>query len=228
MISVVIPTLNSEDSLPATLTALVPAALEGVVREVIVVDGGSKDRTREIADHAGAEVLTAPAGRGAQLAAGAARARHPWLLFLNDETVLDDGWVREAGHFMERVDTGKSRHVAAAFRFALDDDGAAPRVLEALARLRCTLFRLPYGDQGLLVTRRAYDRAGGYRERPLLEDVDLVRRIGGGRVKLLRSRAVGSAGRYRREGYARRALKNQSARILHALNLAPAPANSPD
>ena len=130
MITVVIPTLNAEATLPATLTALVPAALEGLVREVIVVDGGSKDRTREIADQAGADLLTAPPNRGAQMRAGANAARHPWLLFLNADTVLDAGWEREASHFMERVDSGRSRRSAAAFRFALDDDGIAPRALE--------------------------------------------------------------------------------------------------
>jgi hypothetical protein len=136
--------------------------------------------------------------------------------------VLDPGWEREAGHFMERADAGIGRHAAAAFRFALDDDGAAPRVLEGLVRLRCSLLRLPYGDQGLLVSRRNYDKVGGYRALPLMEDVDLVRRLGGRHVKLLRSRAVTSADRYRREGYVRRALRNQACRILYALNVPPA------
>ncbi len=171
MITVVIPALNAEATLPATLTALVPAALEGLVREVIVVDGGSTDRTREIADQAGAEVLAAPPNRGAQMRAGANAARHPWLLFINADTVLDAGWEREADHFMERVDSGASRHAAAAFRFALDDDGIAPRALEGLVRLRCATLRLPYGDQGLLIGRASYDKAGGHRPVPLMEDV---------------------------------------------------------
>jgi rSAM/selenodomain-associated transferase 2 len=218
MVSVVIPALNAEATLPATLSALVPAALEGLVREVIVVDGGSADRTREIADHAGAEVITAPANRGAQLRAGANAARHPWLLFLNADTVLDAGWEREAAHFMDRVDNGSSRHAAAAFRFALDDDGLAPRALEGLVRLRCFLMP-PYGDQGLLIGRRQYDRTGGYRPLPLMEDIDLVRRLGMRRVKLLRPRAVSNAQRYRRDGYIRHALGNQRQRLLYALRL---------
>lgn len=221
MISVVIPALNAEAFLPATLTALVPAALEGVVREVIVVDGGSTDRTREIADHAGAEVVTAPANLGAQLRAGAHAARHPWLLFLHADTVLDTGWEREADNFMDRVDRGASRHTAAAFRFALDDDGFAPRTLEALVRLRCALLRLPYGEQGLLVLRSRYDEVGGHRPLPLLEDIDLVRRLGPRRVRLLSSRAISNAARYRRDGYIRGALGNLGQRLRHALHLAP-------
>lgn len=221
MISVVIPTLDAEAFLPATLTALVPAALEGVVREVIVVDGGSTDRTREIADHAGAEVVTAPANRGAQLRAGAHAARHPWLLFLNADTVLDSGWEREADNFMDRVDRGASRHVAAAFRFALDDDGFAPRTLEQLTRLRCALLHVPHGEQGLLVLRRQYDAVGGHRALPMMEDVDLIRRLGARRVKLLSSRAVSNAARYRREGYLRSALGNLAQRLRYSLHLAP-------
>lgn len=227
MISVVIPTLNAEATLPATLTALVPAALEGLVREVIVVDGGSKDRTREIADQAGAELLTAPPNRGAQMRAGAHAARHPWLLFLNADTVLDAGWEREASHFMGRVDSGASRRAAAAFRFALDDDGIAPRALEGLVRLRCAMLRLPYGEQGLLIPRSVYDKAGGHRAVPLMDDLDLVRRIGLRRVKVLRARAVSNAARYRRDGYIRRALGNEAQRILYSLNLAPARTSQP-
>jgi glycosyltransferase involved in cell wall biosynthesis len=221
MVSVVIPALNAEATLPRTLTALVPAALDGFVREVVVVDGGSEDKTREIADHAGAEVLTAPPNRGAQLRAGANAARNQWLLFLNADTVLDAGWEREAAHFMERFDRGISRHSAAAFRFALDDEGFAPRFLEGAMRLRGALVRAPYGEQGLLIARRQYDKVGGHRPLPSLEDADFVRRLGMRQVKLLSPRAINSAARYRREGYFRHALDNQRQRLLHALHLAP-------
>jgi rSAM/selenodomain-associated transferase 2 len=217
MISVVIPTLDAETCLPDTLSALIPATIDGLIREVIVVDAGSKDRTCEIADAAGAEVLSSSPNRGGQLRAGAARAKHPWLLFLHADTVLDAGWEREAAHFMERVDTGRTKPAAAAFRFALDDEGVAPRCLESLVRLRCVVLRLPYGDQGLLLPRRLYDKVGGYRELPVMEDLDLVRRLGG--VRMLHARAVTSAQRYRRDGYLKRAFKNQLCLLLYALNV---------
>ena len=200
-----------------------PAAVDGLVREVIVVDGGSSDRTREIADQAGAELIAAPPNRGAQMRAGANAARHPWLLFLNADTVLDAGWEREAAHFMERVDSRRARAMPPPPSASRSTTTAfAPRALEGLVRLRCATLRLPYGDQGLLIARSAYDEAGGHRAVPLMEDVDLVRRIGLRRVKLLRSRAVSDAARYRRDGYLRRALGNQAHRILYALHLAPA------
>jgi glycosyltransferase involved in cell wall biosynthesis len=224
MISVIIPTLNAEELLPATLTALVPAALEGLVREVIVVDGGSTDRTGQIADHTGAELISAPPNRGAQLRAGAHAARHPWLLFLDADTVLASGWEREADSFMDRVDRGASRHSAAAFSFAIDDDGFAPRALEWLVYLKCAVLHLPSGGQGLLISRRRYDEVGGHRPLAMMEDVDLLRRIGPRRVKLLSARAVSDAARYRRDGYIRATLGNLAQRIRYALNLAPAQA----
>jgi rSAM/selenodomain-associated transferase 2 len=219
MISVVIPTLDAEATLPDTLSALIPASLDGLVREVIVVDAGSKDHTREIADWAGADVIETGPGRGSQLAAGAAAARQPWLLFLNSDTVLDHGWEREASHFMEKVDKAPSRQAAAAFRFSLDDEGAAPRLLEGLARLRFAGLRLPYGAQGLLIPRLLYDAVGGYRELPAMEDVDIARRLGRRRIKLLRTRAVSSARGYREDGYLRRVLNNQIALVRYALGV---------
>ena len=221
MISVVIPAKNVEATLPATLTALVPAAVDGFVREVIVVDGGSTDRTREIADQAGAEVVPAHDNRGDQLRAGAQKARHRWLLFLNADTSIESDWEREASQFMQRVDMGSARYAAATFRFALDDEGLAPRALETLVRLRSSVMRLPYGEQGLLIPRSTYDAVGGHRSMPLMEDFDLVRRIGVRRIKLLRARAITSAQPYRHDGYLRRALANQIQRLRYTLHLAP-------
>ena len=219
MISVIIPTLNAEKCLAGTLAALVPAAVDGLIREAIVVDGGSNDRTPAIVDSAGAELVRAGGGRGSQLAAGAAKARFPWLLFLHADTALAPGWEREASYFMERVDTGARPVAAAAFRFALDDTGARPRVLERLVALRCSALRLPYGDQGLLIPKRLYDEIGGYRPLPLMEDVDLVRRLGRRRVVMLGSRAVTSAERFRREGYVRRSARNLICLTLYTLRV---------
>ena len=219
MISVVIPTLNAERSLPDTLTALVSPAVDGIVREVIVVDGGSTDRTRAVADHAGAQFVQTEPGRGVQLAHGAAKARFPWLLFLHADTVLEDGWQREAAEFMRGVELGERPRAAAAFRFKLDDKGLAPRALEAFVRARCSVFRLPYGDQGLLISRRLFDEVGGYKALPIMEDVDIIRRLGRKRVTLLNASATTSAERYKRDGYAARALRNQACLALYSAGL---------
>ena len=220
MISVVIPTFNAEPTLAASFAALVSAAVDGLVREVIVVDGGSSDGTLDIADACGADVLKCAAGRGRQLMLGAAHARCPWLLFLHADTVLDHGWDAEARTLIEETEMGRRAPVAAAFRFAVADLGWAPRVLEGLVGFRCAAFKAPYGDQGLLIPRRLYDEVGGFRALPLMEDVDLIRRLGRSRVAMLRSLAVTSAARFRRDGYVVRVLRNK---VCVALFLAGAP-----
>jgi rSAM/selenodomain-associated transferase 2 len=210
MITVVIPTLEAEASLEATLAALVPAAVEGLVRQVVIVDGGSTDRTLKIAEDSGADIVRSERGRGRALITGAAAARFSWLLFLHADTVLASGWEREVAALIERVESGARPPAAAAFRFALDDLGFLPRLLEAGVAVRCTLFRLPYGDQGLLIPRRLYEEIGGYRPLPLMEDVDIIRRLGRSRTMILRTEAVTSAIRYKREGYFLRTARNLS------------------
>jgi len=208
MISVVIPTLNAETGLAPTLAALVPATVQGIIREVIIADGGSRDATLEIADIAGADLVQVERGRGNQMAAGARKARCDWILFLHADTQLQSGWEQEAAAFMERVDAGERPLAAAAFQFALDDYGFKPRLLESMVGLRCTLLRFPYGDQGLLIPQRLYQELGGHKPLPLMEDVDLVRRLGRRRIVMLRSRAVTSAIRYKRDGYLARVMRN--------------------
>lgn len=222
MISVVMPTLDAEATLPDALSALIPAVVEGLVREVIIVDGGSKDRTLRIADATGATILTEAAGRGGQLRRGAAAARGTWLLFLHADTVLEAGWVREAAHFIERVEDGKWPPAAAAFRFALDDLGLMPRLVEGGVAVRAGLLGLPFGDQGLLLPRGLYESIGGYRDQPLMEDVDIIRRLGRKRVRVLRSRAVTSAARFRRDGYPARILRNLGCQMLYTVGVPPA------
>jgi hypothetical protein len=173
-----------------------------------------------IADEMGCDIVRAERGRGQQLAAGAGLARADWLLFLHADTVLAEGWHVEARKFVETVmRSGEER--AAAFRFGLDDFGARPRLLETIVRLRCGLMALPYGDQGLLISRRHYDRLGGYRALPLMEDVDLVRRIGRRSLVMLTSTARTSAERYRRNGYAARMLRNTGCLTLYYLGVSP-------
>lgn len=223
MLSTIIPTLNAEKTLADCLSALVPATVRGLVREVIIVDGGSRDKTAEIADQAGARLLISPKGRGTQMRSGADATKQDWLLFLHADTVLSAGWEEEVEAFIQQVESGRfaDRQVAAAFRFALDDFGPAARWLERMVALRCALFRLPYGDQGLLISRKFYDQLGGFPDVPLMEDVTLVRRIGWRRLVMLRSTAVTSPERYRRQGYLKRSLSNLGLLCLFFLRVPP-------
>jgi glycosyltransferase involved in cell wall biosynthesis len=187
MISVVVPTLNADAILPRCFDSLIAATVRGVVREVIVADGGSSDETLLIADAAGARIKKGGRTRASQLIAGANAARHDWLLFLYPETALDPGWELEAESFIARSPLEHPR--AAAFRFGLDEFEQAARRGEAFAALRWALFKQPHGDQGLLLPKRLYKHLGGYHE-VRREDVDLVRRIGPKRLVMLRTRAV--------------------------------------
>jgi rSAM/selenodomain-associated transferase 2 len=196
-LSVVIPTLNAAARLRATLAAIRAAA------EVVVADGGSADGTVDVATCSGARVIAAPRGRGSQLAAGVATATRPWLLLLHADTRLSPSWERVAFTHMQG-----DPHRAAYFRFRLDCADAPARRLEHLVALRCRLFALPYGDQGLLVHRDLLRAVGGIRPLPLMEDVDLVRRLGRGRLVALEADAVTSAERWQRDGWLRRSAQN--------------------
>jgi rSAM/selenodomain-associated transferase 2 len=221
MISVVIPSLNEEADLAHTLAALVPAAIDGLVSEVVIADGGSTDRTAEIADAAGANFFRTERGRGQQLAEGARRAKGSWLLFLHADTILQPDWVTDAMALIRSVESGVRPQTGGVFRFALSDKGVRAACLTGIVRLRCAVLRMPYGDQGLLISRRLYDEVGGFKPMLLMEDVDLIRRLGRKRLMFFRSLAVTSARRYRTEGYFRRTLRNLACLCLFYLNLPP-------
>ena len=221
MLSVVIPTLNAGRSLAMCLSALVPGSVSGLIKDVVIVDGGSGDETLEIADAAGAEVVHSRKGRGLQLARGAEAARADWLLFLHADTVLETGWEREVRDFMDQATDAGDIKRAASFRFKLNTRGTKARVIERFVALRCAVFALPYGDQGLLISRRLYDEIGGYAELPLMEDVDIVGRIGRRRLTVLRHVALTSAERYARDGFALRSLRNFVVLALYYLRVPP-------
>jgi glycosyltransferase involved in cell wall biosynthesis len=192
MISVVIPTLDDGERLALTLAALVPAAADGVVRDVVVVDGGSVDETLRIADAAGCIILRDDGPIGSRLARGAAGAtRGEFLMVLRPGVLLDPGWSAEVRHFAERVArSGRADRAAAVFRFELDDIAGNARLRKAATALASRLSGLPHPAQPLVISRRLYQRLGGHRPLAALEDIDLVRRIGRRRIARLRSAAA--------------------------------------
>jgi rSAM/selenodomain-associated transferase 2 len=213
-ISVIIPTLNAAATLPATLAALGPTG--DVLGEIVVADGGSEDPTPAIAQEAGARVIAAPRGRGQQLAAGIAVAAGEWLLLLHADTRLAQGWRDTAAtHMRDNLDK------AGYFRFALDSPDPRARRLERLVAWRCRVFALPYGDQGLLLHRDTLRRAGGIRALPLMEDVDLIKRIGRRHLAGLDAEAVTSAAKWERDGWYRRSCRNLVCLSLWHLGVPP-------
>lgn len=205
-ISAVIPTLNAAHLLPPLLGQL------GALGEVILADGGSTDGVAELP---GVRLVTAPRGRGSQLAAGAAAAQGEWLLFLHADTRLEPGWEAAVAAASEKP--GAAHH----FRFALDDASPQARRLEAAVAWRCRWLALPYGDQGLLISRTLYDAVGGYQPIPLMEDVELVRRLGRARLAELPVCAITSAARWQRDGWWRRSARNLTTLGLYFAGVSP-------
>jgi rSAM/selenodomain-associated transferase 2 len=195
-LSVIIPTLDEEACIARAVRSVRDAA------EVIVVDGDSHDGTLRVAESEGAVVLTMAPGRGGQLHAGARRAHGDWLVFLHADTWLEPGWA-EALRALEPALVG------GAFRFAIDSARLGYRVVEASVTLRCRVFQLPYGDQGLFVRREVYEGIGGFPPIPLMEDVAFVRRLSrAGRLAFPGVRAFTSPRRWERRGILSTTVRN--------------------
>lgn len=199
-LSVVIPTWNADAELPACLVALMEGLEAGMIRELVVSDGGSSDRTLQIADAAGALILRGAASRGGQLQRGAQAAGGDWLLFLHADTVLPVGWSAA-------VTAQMGQGGAAAFRLSFDAIGLMPRLVAGWANLRSHVLGLPYGDQALLIERARYEAVGGFADIPLMEDVAMARALKG-RIALLPLAIKTSAARYRRQGWLWRGTRN--------------------
>ena len=202
-LSIVIPTLDAEKHLPRCLDSLIEGLTLGLIRDLVITDGGSTDATVEMAHDVGATLVSGPASRGGQLRRGVAAARGDWLLVLHADTMLSPGWSEVV------IDHIRDEGGPAHFRLAFREGGLMPALVAGWANLRSSVFSLPYGDQGLLMRRSDHDAAGGYPDQPLMEDVALVRALGRqGRLVRLEARATTSAERYLRDGWIRRGMRN--------------------
>jgi len=215
MISIVIPALDEERALPATLDA---AIAQPHVAEVLVVDGGSRDATAAIAAaRRGVRVLRAPRGRASQMNAGAREASGEWLLFLHADTLLPAG---ATGHIL-----ALGREVrSGCFRQAFDADRAMLAAISRLHNERCRRTRIMYGDQAMFVRRETFLAAGGFPEVRELEDVLLSERLRAiSPPVLLEATVVTSARRFLAQGVARSFLRVLAILLQHELGMRSAP-----
>ena len=210
-ISVIIPTLNIGSRIRPTLESI-----KGLVNEIVVSDGRSSDFTVDFAIKSGAKVICGERGRGRQLHRGTEVTEGEWLLFLHADTTLEEGWLEEAQNFMEG---GLDK--AGVFQFALNDVRWEARIIEKGVSLRCRWLGLPYGDQGLFISRVFYEQLGGYKPIPLFEDVDIIRRIGRRRLVYFKSQAVTSALSYQTSGFYFRPIKNLMLLFLYLFGVSP-------
>lgn len=210
-VAVVIPTLNEEVNLRTTLPTL-----SGRCDEVVVSDGGSTDATADVAAEAGVGWISGERGRGPQLNHGAEATRSSVLLFLHADTRLPENAFDDV---RQAVDAGK---VGGGFLADFDDRRPLMRLGSTLVNLRTRITRLPLGDQAQFVTREAFDELGGFRDWPILEDLDFVRRLKRlGPIAVLRSPVVTSARRYARNGVLRTIANNWSIWTLYLLGVSP-------
>jgi glycosyltransferase involved in cell wall biosynthesis len=193
MITVIVPTLNDAERLTKTLAPLVEGVAHGIIRQVIVADGGSTDDTRAIAEAAGCDVVVSEQGRGKQIRASVPASKGKFLFFLNPGVVLKPGWISETELFCHSL---QSRAHAAAYKLALDDTSPEAKRTLFWMRLRARVTNLPLSDQGVLMSRFFYDGLGGYPDIPRLADVEFARRIGAKRWALFDTEAVTSADKF--------------------------------
>jgi rSAM/selenodomain-associated transferase 2 len=239
-VAIVVPTLNEEATIAHTLPAA-QAALAALASreplaagsELVVADGGSLDRTVDVARALGARVVTGPAGRGGQLNRGAAATTAEVLLFLHADTTLPEGAlaaIRAAiggdagsrhGGSAGTAKAGKPA-IGGAFLVRFDEGGALLRFGAWLINLRTRATRLPLGDQAHFVTRAAFEQLGGYRDWPILEDLDFAWRLRRhGRTVILRQRVTTGARRFVELGVARTVATNWLIWLLFVAGVSP-------
>jgi rSAM/selenodomain-associated transferase 2 len=211
--SVIIPALDEAATIARCLEAVGSAA----PLEVIVVDGGSRDGTPELARAHGATVIAAPPGRAAQMNAGASAARGATLLFLHADTIVPsryDQWIARA--------LASARVVAGAFTLRIDGEGRGLRFIERGVAWRSRVLQLPYGDQALFLRADTFRAAGGFPPLPVLEDYELIRRLRRrGRIVVVPAAVLTSARRWRAGGVRRTTLRNLACLLAYHAGVAP-------
>ncbi len=199
-LSIIIPALNES----ARIQAAIHSARKGLPLEVIVVDGGSRDETVQIASKAGATVVQSPRGRAVQMNAGARISRGNHLLFLHADTRLPDGYSKHIRRILN------DSAVAGAFRFGIAQPFSGRRLVEWMTNLRARYLQMPYGDQAIFICRQRFIEMGGYKPLPIMEDYEFIRRLRRrGRIVIADAEALTSGRRWLALGALRTTLINQ-------------------
>jgi len=210
-ISIIIPTLNEAENIPAL------KALMQQVAEVIIVDGGSSDTTVELAADLGLSALHTDKGRGAQLNLGAGKATSQILLFLHADTVLPPAFPKLVTNCLAQKGT-----VLGAFSLGIESTSWLLRIVCGGANVRSRFLQLPYGDQSLFIRKTDFEKLGGFPEIPIMEDyifVKLANKMG--KVKTLPQTVLTSARRWQKLGAIRTTCVNQLMILGYCLGITP-------
>ncbi|MBF0540147.1 MAG: TIGR04283 family arsenosugar biosynthesis glycosyltransferase [Nitrospirae bacterium] len=205
-ISIIIPVLNEEKILSKTLSSI---NLQG--NELIIVDGGSTDNTLEIANKFTDKIISSKKGRGAQLSAGAGAASHNILFILHADCIPPQNTFD-----LIRKTLNIKGVSAGSFMFGIDLKGIPFRIIELAVFVRSLITRIPYGDQGLFMTKAAYQEIGGFNDLPIMEDIDIAQRLKKhGRIVFLREKMIVSARRWLKEGILYTTLRDWSIALMY-------------
>jgi rSAM/selenodomain-associated transferase 2 len=211
-ISIIIPTLNEEQNIGA-----IADALQGAAGEIIIVDGGSSDRTVLFARKRGIRAEQGPAGRACQLNHGAACAEGRVLLFLHADTRLPKNFASPLLQALSERDI-----IAGAFRLAIEDATPALRFIAFCANIRACFLHLPYGDQAIFISKEQFVRLGGFPLLPIMEDYLFIKKAKShGKIRILTEKATTSGRRWHRLGIVRTTLINQLVVLGFALRISP-------
>ena len=220
-ISVIIPVLNEAAIINSTISHLRGAHLkaqafkEGV--QVIVVDGSPEGSTINAVSDKNAIKSLSGRGRSVQMNKGASLATGDVLLFLHVDTELPEDGLKNISHVME------NGYEAGSFDLGIASGKFIFRVIERAASIRSRITRIPYGDQAIFIKRECFERLSGFREIPLMEDVDLMRRLkkSGGKICIIRKRVYSSPRRWEKEGVLYCTLTNWALVLLFYLGVSP-------
>jgi len=206
-LSIIIPTLNESKNLPLLLSDLSEINNKS---EILIIDSTSKDKTRDIALINGARFFkTGKRNRGLQLNYGAKKAKGEWLLFIHADSRLELNWSRKIVDILKR----DSKFIYY-FQFKVNNKFFTYRFLELFVNLRCLLFKTPYGDQGLLISKKNFTKNGGYKSIPLMEDFDFINRIDKKNLRSLKTPIFTSSRKWDEVNFVWQSLKNWHLRRL--------------
>ncbi|MDP4645924.1 MAG: TIGR04283 family arsenosugar biosynthesis glycosyltransferase [Akkermansiaceae bacterium] len=210
-VSVIIPTYREETG----IVALLKNVAKSSPHEIIVSDGNSPDSTVSLATAAGATVITSAKGRAAQMNAGACAATGEFLLFLHADTIPPADFPEIIARTLRKPNTP-----GGAFSFRLSGDFSASALIEGLVSLRCKFAQKPYGDQGIFIRRSLFQALGGFPEIPVMEDLDLIRKLSKhGTICIAKEPALTSPRRWEQGGLVRTFLRHQIMLAAHSLHL---------
>ncbi len=215
--SVIVPVLNEEDRINSIIEHLHNQGAKGNC-EIIVVDGEPQGSTIKAVHDKSVITIISQKGRGIQINAGAAIARGEILIFLHADTKLPEMALEKIRRALEN-----EKYVGGAFNLAIDSDRLSLKYIAARASFRSSLNRIPYGDQAIFIRKAYFNKIGGFKEIPLMEDVDLMRRIKKDRRKIciLPDKVITSSRRWERDGVFYTTVSNHILLALFYMGISP-------